>query len=118
MRGGAEKIGPVQDSDIGRYVTLVPLRPSGENYDGMEIRHRYDMTREYAIPKTPFFRVYVEDKIGDSFFVTKRAHQVSETDDGDVIEGAESIELKVNEWEKVIGSGTRRRRKRKRTKKQ
>jgi hypothetical protein len=115
MRGGAEKIGPVQDSDVGRYVTLVPLRPTGENYNGTEIRHPYDMTREYAIPKTPFFRVYVEDKIGDSFFVTKHAHQVSETD-GDVIEGAESIKLKRNEWEKV--SGTRRRRKRKRTKKQ
>jgi len=113
MRGGAEKIGPVQDSDVGRYVTLVPLRPSGENYDGTEIRH--DMTGEYAIPKTPFFRVYVEDKIGDSFFVTKHAHQVSEID-GDVIDGAESIKLKLNEWRKV--SGTRRRRKRKRTKKQ
>jgi hypothetical protein len=75
------------------------------------------MTREYAIPKTPFFRVYVEDKIGGSFYVTKRANQVSEID-GDVIDGAESIKLKLNEWEKVIGSGTRRRRKRKRTKKQ
>jgi hypothetical protein len=74
------------------------------------------MSGEYAIPKTPFFRVYVEDKIGDSFFVMKHAHQVSETDDGDVIEGAESIKLKLNEWRKV--SGTRRRRKRKRTKKQ
>ena len=80
MHGGVENIGPVQDSDVESYVTLMPLRPTGLNYNGTEIRHQYDMTSRYAIPKTPFFRVYVLDKIGDSFFVTKHVSQDEDSD--------------------------------------